>query len=122
MKVALYTRVSTISQTTENQKIRLIDFANNKGWHYEMFEETESTRKTRPVKQSLLAKLRAKEFDAVIIVTLDAYYTKDALDLKLLYVAMTRALHHLSVFYLNDSMPVLNNIKGYEYTSQSDLS
>ena len=73
MKVALYSRVSTTLQTTENQNIRLIEFTTNKGWKYEMFEETETTRKTRPVKQALLQKLRAREFDAVIIYKLDRW-------------------------------------------------
>ena len=39
MKVALYNRVSTAKQTTENQKIRLVEFANSKGWEYDIFEE-----------------------------------------------------------------------------------
>mgnify|MGYP001284356658 CR=1 FL=1 len=57
MKVALYNRVSTSKQTNENQKIRLIDYANSNGWDFDVFEETESSRKTRPVKQNLLMNL-----------------------------------------------------------------
>ncbi|NDL67000.1 RNA polymerase recycling motor HelD [Anaerotalea alkaliphila] len=37
------------------------------------------------------------EFDAVLIVTLEESYTKEDLDVKLLYVAMTRALHRMDV-------------------------
>lgn len=73
MKVALYSRVSTSDQHTENQKIRLIEFAKAKGWSYDIFEETESSRKTRPVKQNLLQKLRDKEYDAVVIYRLDRW-------------------------------------------------
>jgi len=66
-KTALYCRVSLSngSQTNENQKIRLIEYAKRNDLDYDIYEETESTRKTRPVKQALLAKLRNKEYDAV---------------------------------------------------------
>ena len=46
------------------------------------------------------------EFDAVVIITLTESYTKHPLDVKLLYVAMTRSLHHLDVFYMKDTMPL----------------
>ena len=73
MKVALYLRVSTDNQTTENQRIRLEEYAKSNNWEYDVFDEVESTRKTRPVKQALLAKLRAKEYDAVVIYKLDRW-------------------------------------------------
>lgn len=44
------------------------------------------------------------EFDAVIIATLQDQFSKEALDAKLLYVSMTRALHRLSVFYTAGTM------------------
>jgi putative DNA-invertase from lambdoid prophage Rac len=74
-KIALYCRVSLSngSQTTENQKIRLIEYAERQGLEYDIYEETESTRKTRPVKQALLAKLRNHNYDAVIVYKLDRW-------------------------------------------------
>lgn len=42
------------------------------------------------------------EFDAVLLCTLDEVFTETEIDVKLLYVAMTRPLHHLS-FYGNDA-------------------
>lgn len=72
-KVALYARVSTSEQTVENQKIRLIEHANAKGLEYDFYEETESTRKTRPIKQELLAKLRKGMYSACIIYKLDRW-------------------------------------------------
>lgn len=72
-KIALYARVSTSEQTTENQKIRLIEYANKHGYSYDLFEETKSSRKTRPVKQSLLARLRNHVYDAVIVFKLDRW-------------------------------------------------
>jgi putative DNA-invertase from lambdoid prophage Rac len=71
--IALYVRVSTSEQTVENQKIRLIEYAEKNGYTYEIFQETESTRKTRPVKQDLLAKLRQGLFEAVIVYKLDRW-------------------------------------------------
>jgi putative DNA-invertase from lambdoid prophage Rac len=73
MRLALYCRVSTDKQTTENQKIRLVEYAERMGYEYEIFEEVESTRKTRPVKQALLVQLRAKRFDAVVVYKLDRW-------------------------------------------------
>lgn len=72
-KVALYVRVSSQTQTVENQKLRLIEFADINHYIYDIFEEVESTRRTRPIKQDLLAKLRQKEYDAVIVYKLDRW-------------------------------------------------
>lgn len=74
-KIALYCRVSMTngSQTTENQRIRLVDYAERNSCTYDLYEEQESTRKTRPVKQQLLAKLRAGEYESVIIYKLDRW-------------------------------------------------
>jgi len=73
MKVALYSRVSTGRQTTENQTLLLRNHAERMGWKYEMFSEQESTRKTRPIKQQLLQMLRNKHYDAVCVLKLDRW-------------------------------------------------
>lgn len=73
MKIALYVRVSTQTQTTDNQKLRLIEFAEQRGYTYDLYEEIESTRKTRPVKQQLLANLRKGDYNAVIVYKLDRW-------------------------------------------------
>jgi DNA invertase Pin-like site-specific DNA recombinase len=74
-KLALYCRVSLSngSQTNENQKIRLIEYARSKEMDYDIYEETESSRKTRPVKQSLLARLRKMDYSAVVVYRLDRW-------------------------------------------------
>jgi len=72
-KVALYCRVSTNKQTNENQKIRLLQYASEKGYEYDLFEEVESTRKTRPIKAELLNKLRRGEYSQVIVYKLDRF-------------------------------------------------
>lgn len=73
LRMALYCRVSTVSQTTENQVIKLEDYAEREGWDYVTFEETMTTRKTRPVKQEVLMALRNKQFDGVCIWRLDRW-------------------------------------------------
>ena len=72
-RIALYVRVSTSDQTVENQKIRLIDYAEKNGLNYDIYEETESTRRTRPIKQALLSRLRNHEYDAVVVYKLDRW-------------------------------------------------
>lgn len=66
-KYALYCRVSTTDQTTDNQKLRLVEWANRNGYAYDVFTETESTRKTRPVKQELMMKLRNGVYSGVAV-------------------------------------------------------
>jgi DNA invertase Pin-like site-specific DNA recombinase len=66
-KFALYCRVSTTMQTTDNQKIRLLQWATDNNYRYELFDETQTTRKTRPIKQLLLQRLRKGDFTAVVV-------------------------------------------------------
>jgi DNA invertase Pin-like site-specific DNA recombinase len=99
-KVALYCRVSLSNgtQTTENQKLRLVEFAERNDYTYDIYEEQESSRKTRPVKQALLAKLRAGEYDAVAVYKLDRWArsstelildTKELLDKGISFVSIS---------------------------------
>ena len=37
------------------------------GWEYDYYEEKQSTRKTRPIKEALYKKLCQKEYDAVVV-------------------------------------------------------
>lgn len=72
-KVALYCRVSTNDQSNDNQKARLIEYAEKNGWAYDIFEETESSRKTRPIKQEMMARMRNNEYRAVVVWKLDRF-------------------------------------------------
>ena len=99
--IALYVRVSTSEQTVENQKIRLIEYAKNNGCTYDIFEETESTRRTRPIKQSLLARLRKNEYDAVVVNKLDRWArsstelilnVKELIDKKIGFISVSDSL------------------------------
>jgi len=67
LRFALYCRVSTRDQHPENQRIALVEYAERMGYEFEIFEETESTRNTRPIKAALMQCLRHKEFDGVIV-------------------------------------------------------
>ncbi|MAD50216.1 MAG: resolvase [Flavobacteriales bacterium] len=98
MKVALYNRVSTIKQTNENQKIRLEEYAKIKGWEYDVYEEVESSRKTRPIKQMLLSKLRSQVYDAVVVYKLDRWArsstelileTKELVDKGIIFISVS---------------------------------
>ncbi|MBO8172475.1 MAG: AAA family ATPase [Bacillaceae bacterium] len=55
------------------------------------------------------------EFDAVFVVNIDDVYTDDELDVKLLYVAMTRPLHRLFIYYRENRIPLLNRISDEYY-------
>ena len=73
MKFAIYVRVSKRDQHPENQQISLERHCKREGWEYAVFEEKESTRNTRPIKEEVLNKLRRKEYDGVIIWKLDRW-------------------------------------------------
>lgn len=55
------------------------------------------------------------EFDCVFIVALKASYEQTELEIKLLYIAMTRALHHLYICSLEEISPMLNAINPQLY-------
>ena len=73
MKTAIYLRVSRIDLNPENQKAELENFAKAMGYDYEIFEEKESTRKTRPIQWKLYNRLLRKEFDGLIIYKFDRW-------------------------------------------------
>jgi DNA helicase-2/ATP-dependent DNA helicase PcrA len=45
------------------------------------------------------------EFDGVIVTSIFETYNYSNVDIKLMYVAMTRAMHRLSIFYLSKMLP-----------------
>lgn len=73
MKVAIYARVSTEDQTTENQLIPLRAYCQRMGWTFEEFTEKESSRKTRPIQWALYQRLLRKEFDGLVIYKFDRW-------------------------------------------------
>jgi len=73
MKYAIYVRVSRTDQILENQINPLIKYAEAMGWDYELFQEKESTRKTRPIQWDLYNRLLKKEFDGLLFYKLDRW-------------------------------------------------
>lgn len=73
MKVAVYSRVSREDLHLENQATALRHRVEAEGWDAEWFEETESTRKTRPVREDVLRRLRKREFDGVLVYSIDRW-------------------------------------------------
>lgn len=51
------------------------------------------------------------EFDAVIVACLMDDYTDSSLDIKLLYVAITRALHRMDIIHVEGKMEVISRIE-----------
>ena len=73
MKVAIYCRTSKIDQNPENQKIELKKYAKAMGYDYTIFEEQESTRKTRPVKNDIFQDALRKKWDLILVWKLDRW-------------------------------------------------
>jgi DNA invertase Pin-like site-specific DNA recombinase len=53
--------------------LRLTEFADLKAWEYDIYSEVQSTRNTRPIKDKLLAKLRNREYEGVLVYKLDRW-------------------------------------------------
>lgn len=49
------------------------------------------------------------EFDVVVITAIEEDYKENDLDIKLLYVAITRALHQLFIYHMDDKMELLQS-------------
>lgn len=104
LKVAIYCRVSTQEQTIENQKQPLIKYCERMGYDYEVFTETESTRKSRPIQYELYNRLLRKEFDGLIIYKFDRWAR-----------STTELVEHINRLYDK-------GILIYSYTDNIDLS
>ena len=107
MKIAIYARVSSTDQNLENQKLPLIQYCERMSWEYELFEEKQSTRKTRPVQWDLYNRLLRKEFDGLIIYKCDrwARSTKELVEhMENLYEKGVRIYSYSENLDLSNSM------------------
>ena len=73
LKVAIYVRVSRIDLHPENQILELEQYAKAMGWDYTIYEETESTRKTRPLKNIVFQQAVQKKIDLILVYKLDRW-------------------------------------------------
>lgn len=107
MKVAIYVRVSTQDQHLDNQKLPLIQYCKRMNWEYEIFQEKESTRKTRPIQWDLYNRLLRKEFDGLVIFRFDrwARSTKELVEhMENLYTKGVQVYSYSENIDLNSSM------------------
>lgn len=73
MKTAIYCRTSKIDQNPENQRLELENYAKAMNYDYEVFEEQESTRKTRPIKNQIFQDALKKKYDLILVWKLDRW-------------------------------------------------
>ena len=73
MKAAIYVRTSKEEQHTINQLPELLQYAKVMNYEYEIFEEQESTRKTRPIKNTIFRDALARKYDIILIWKLDRW-------------------------------------------------
>lgn len=70
-RCAVYLRVSTDRQTTQNQEADVRRMAEARGYDAVVYEETESAAKVRPVLDRMLADVRAGRVNAVAVWAID---------------------------------------------------
>jgi hypothetical protein len=70
-RAAVYVRVSTEKQTSENQVAEVWQLATARGFEPVLYEEVESAAKVRPVLDRMLADVRAGRVHAVAVWALD---------------------------------------------------
>ncbi|WP_025436887.1 RNA polymerase recycling motor HelD [Peptoclostridium acidaminophilum] len=101
-----YSSIAVIGKTLDECKKIQKCLAKNKNIETKLLgEKADYSENNVVIVPSYLAK--GLEFDAVIIVTLEDAYSQDELDIKLLYVAMTRALHRLCILCKNNTIPAI---------------
>jgi DNA helicase-2/ATP-dependent DNA helicase PcrA len=93
-----YKSIALIGKTPEECKSIHNELIKNKELKIKLIEgKEEEYDNTIVIMPSYLSK--GLEFDAVIILNIDDVYQEEELDLKLLYVAMTRAQHRLNIYF-----------------------
>lgn len=99
-----YTTMAIITKSNQESK-KVYDLLKNKDTDLDavLIDESSSHFNHRILVLSAhLAK--GLEFDVVLVTTLLETYSRTPLDVKLMYVAMTRAMHRLSVLYKKDTI------------------
>lgn len=94
---------------TDKECLRIYKILENSNLPIQLLEEKEDMKKGNVViLPSHLSK--GLEFDAVLILTLEEAYSEEELDIKLLYVAMTRPMHRLYLYGNTESDFLLNKV------------
>lgn len=104
-----YKSIALICKTPKECKSVHNELKKNKQLNIKLLEgKEEQYDNTIVIVPSYLSK--GLEFDAVIVINIDDVYNEEELDLKLLYVAMTRAQHRLYVYYKEGSNKLLESV------------
>lgn len=102
---------------TDNECLRIHKMLENSNLPIQLLEEKQDMKKGSVViLPSHLSK--GLEFDAVLILTLEEAYSEDELDIKLLYVAMTRPMHRLFLYGSSLSDFLLNRATSDHFDSK----
>jgi hypothetical protein len=72
-RVAIYVRVSTTEQETEGQEAELREYVDSRGWTYEVYRDKgqSGAKSDRPELNRLVADLRKRKLDIVVVWALD---------------------------------------------------
>jgi len=99
---------------TDQDCLRINDLFKDSALPIQLLEEKEELQKGSVViLPSYLSK--GLEFDAVLILTMEESYSEEELDIKLLYVAMTRPMHKLYLYGKAPSDLLLNRVDPAHY-------
>ncbi|TCK98188.1 DNA helicase-2/ATP-dependent DNA helicase PcrA [Natranaerovirga hydrolytica] len=102
-----YSSIAIIGKTVEECKIIQKELKNRGLQDIHILEEDQDNYGAGiTIVPSYLAK--GLEFDVVIVATLNENYSMNELDLKLLYVALTRALHRLYILGITGSIKAIH--------------
>lgn len=73
LRVCIYTRVSTLDQNTESQKIELIEYCKSRNWTVSKIieEKKTGTNTNRPGFQELIRISRSRKIDIILVFKLD---------------------------------------------------
>lgn len=99
---------------TDSECLRIHKLLENSNLPIQLLEEKQDMKKGRVViLPSYLSK--GLEFDAVLILTLEEVYSVEEVDIKLLYVAMTRPMHRLYLYGSSLSDLLLNKASSVHF-------
>ncbi|WP_045516178.1 RNA polymerase recycling motor HelD [Neobacillus niacini] len=102
---------------TDNECLRIHKMLENTNLPIQLLEEKQDMKKGSVViLPSHLSK--GLEFDAVLILTLEEAYSEEELDIKLLYVAMTRPMHRLYLYGSSQSVLLLNRASSIHFETK----
>ncbi|MEH6994692.1 RNA polymerase recycling motor HelD [Neobacillus drentensis] len=106
---------------TESECLRIHKMLENSKLPIQLLEEKQDMKKGSVViLPSYLSK--GLEFDAVLILTLEEVYSEEEVDIKLLYVAMTRPMHRLYLYGSELSVLLLNKTSFDHFDCHGDGS